>query len=163
MVSFLRSLSVLIIIMLMVALQVVLTRYFPRLGLLDLPLIAVVYLTIAKESLLWTIFSGSAIGFLQDSLSLSVLGMNGFTKISVGCLAYLANSIFAVDRVTTRFGLLFISSILATLLFLLLRVMFLNRNEAVDGGRLLLSGAVNALVGLPLFYFFDKIVRSRNE
>ena len=156
MVNFLRSLSVLVIIMLMVTLQVVLTRYFPRLGMLDLPLIA-------KESLLWPIFSGSAIGFLQDSLSLSALGMNGFTKISIGCLAYLANSIFAVDRVLTRFGLLFLSSILATLLFLLLRIMFLNRNEVIDGQRLLLSGAVNALVGLPLFYLFDKIVKSPNE
>ena len=163
MVNFLRSLSVLVIIMLMVTLQVVLTRYFPRLGMLDLPLIAVIYLTIAKESLLWTIFSGSAIGFLQDSLSLSALGMNGFTKISIGCLAYLANSIFAVDRVLTRFGLLFLSSILATLLFLLLQIMFLNRNEVIDGQRLLLSGAVNALVGLPLFYLFDKIVKSPNE
>lgn len=163
MLNFLRSVAVLVIIVLMVALQVVLTLYFPRLGMVDLPLIAVIYLTIAKESLLWTIFSGSAIGFLQDSLSLSALGMNGFTKISVGCLAYLANSIFAIDRVTTRFGLLFISSMLSSLLFLLLRIMFLNRNEAIGGERLLVSGAVNALVGLPLFYFFDRIARSPNE
>ena len=163
MVNFLRSFSVLLIILLMVPLQVVLTWYFPRLAMLDLPMIAVIYLAIAKESLFWTIFSGSAIGFLQDSLSLSALGMNGFTKISIGCLAYLANSIFAIDRVMTRFGLLFISSILATLLFLLLRIMVLNRNEVIEGGRLLMSGIVNALVGLPLFYLFDKIVRPPNE
>ncbi len=147
----------------MVVLQVVLTRYVSWLSMLDLPLICVLYLTIAKESLLWTIFSGSAIGFLQDSLSVSALGMNGFTKISIGCLAYLANSIFAIDRVITRLILLFASSLLATVLFLLLRILFLNRNETINGQSLLAVGALNSAVGLPLFYIFDKIIRSPNE
>jgi rod shape-determining protein MreD len=66
--NFLRSAAVVIIIVSTVVLQVLLTRYFPRL-LLDLPLVAVLYLTMAKESLLWTILSGTVVGFLQDSLS----------------------------------------------------------------------------------------------
>src|SRR5919109_4405776 len=134
--DFLRPFAVLVLMVLMVVLQVVLTRYIPFLSMLDLPLISVLYLTIVRESLLWTIFSGSAIGFLQDSLSLSALGMNGFTKISIGCLAYLANSILAIDRVATRFGLLFISSILGSLLFLVLKILFLNSGEDVEGRRL---------------------------
>ncbi len=161
--SFIRYVAILLLIMLMVVLQVVVTRYFPRLSLLDLPLIAVLYLTVARESLFWTVLSGSAVGFLQDSLSLSPLGMNGFTKISVGCLAYIANSIFAIDRVATRLALLFLSSILAALLFSGLRILFLNRNEIIPGERILWSGAVNAFVGLPLFYLFDKMVGSPNE
>ena len=161
--SFIRYVAILLLIVLMVVLQVVVTRYFPRLSLLDLPLIAVLYLTVARESLFWTVLSGSAVGFLQDSLSLSPLGMNGFTKISVGCLAYIANSIFAIDRVATRLALLFLSSILAALLFSGLRILFLNRNEIIPGERILWSGAVNAFVGLPLFYLFDKMVRSANE
>jgi len=161
--SFIRYFAILLLIMLMVVLQVVVTRYFPRLSLLDLPLIAVLYLTVARENLFWTVLSGSAVGFLQDSLSLSPLGMNGFTKISVGCLAYIANSIFAIDRVATRLALLFLSSILAALLFSGLRILFLNRNEIILGERILWSGAVNAFVGLPLFYLFDKMVRSPNE
>jgi rod shape-determining protein MreD len=160
---FLRYVAVLLLIMLMVVLQVVLTRYFPRLSFLDLPLIAVLYLTVARESLFWTVVSGSVVGFLQDSLSLSPLGMNGLTKISVGCLAYMANSIFAIDRVATRLALIFISSILAALLFSGLRILFLNRNEMILGERILWSGTVNACIGLPLFYLFDKIVQSSVE
>lgn len=160
--NFLRSSAVLIIIVSTVVLQVLLTRYFPRL-LLDLPLVSVLYLTIAKESLLWTIFSGTAVGFLQDSLSPGPLGMNGFTKISIGCLAYMANTILAIDRVVTRWGMLFVSSLLAGLLFVLLRILFLNRNEIVDGERLLLSGLINACVGLPLFYVFDKLSQPASE
>jgi rod shape-determining protein MreD len=157
-----RSTVVLIIIVSTVVLQVLLTRYFPRL-LLDLPLVSVLYLTIAKENLLWTIGSGTLVGFLQDSLSPGPLGLNGFTKISVGCLAYMANTFLAIDRVTTRWGMLFISSLLAGVLFPVLRILFLNRNEVFDGERILLSGLINASVGLPLFYIFDKISQSQNE
>ncbi|HEX2523931.1 MAG TPA: rod shape-determining protein MreD [Terriglobia bacterium] len=157
-----RSTAVLIIIVSTVVLQVLLTRYFPRL-LLDLPLVSVLYLTIAKENLLWTIGSGTVVGFLQDSLSPGPLGLNGFTKISVGCLAYMANTFLAIDRVTTRWGMLFISSLLAGVLFPVLRILFLNRNEMFDGERILLSGLINASVGLPLFYIFDKISQSQNE
>src|SRR5262245_11461478 len=157
-----RSTVVLIIIVSTVVLQVLLTRYFPRL-LLDLPLVSVLYLTIAKENLLWTIGSGTVVGFLQDSLSPGPLGLNGFTKISVGCLAYMANTFLAIDRVTTWWGMLLFSSLVAGVLFPVLRILFLNRNEMFDGERMLLSGLINASVGLPLFYLFDKISQSQNE
>lgn len=156
MVNLLRSFAVILIIVSTVVFQVLLTRYFPRL-LLDLPLIAVLYLTVSRESLMWTVFSGTAVGFLQDSLSPGPLGMNGFAKISVGCLAYMANTVLAIDRLATRWGMLFSSSLLAAFLFLLLRILFLNRHEIIDGKRILLSALVNACVGLVLFYLFDRI------
>ncbi len=161
MANFLRSIAVVIIIVSTVVLQVLLTRYFPRL-LLDLPLVSVLYLTISRENLLWTILSGTAVGFLQDSLSPGPLGMNGFTKISVGCLAYMANTVIAIDRVATRWGMLFVSSVLAALLFLLLRILFFSRHEIIDGERIMLSALVNACAGLPLFYLFDRISQKKD-
>ena len=160
--NFFRSSAVLLIILLTVVIQVLLTRYFPSLWL-DLPLVAVLYLTIAKENLFWTIFSGTAVGFLQDSLSSGPLGMNGFTKISIGCLAYMANIIFAIDRVATRWAMLFLSSFLASTLFLVLRILFFNRNEMIEAERLFWSGLLNASIGLPLFYLFDRIIRPAGE
>ncbi len=159
----LRAALLLVLVVVLLAFQVALTRYVSWLNMLDLPLVAVLYLTITKESLLWTILAGSAVGFVQDSLSLGVLGMNGFTKISIGFLAYMANSVFAIDRHTTRWALLFLSSVFAALLYFLLRILFLNRDEMIDGRRLLLSGILNACVGLFLFYLFDRITRSSNE
>jgi hypothetical protein len=44
-----------------------------------------------------------------------------------------------------------------------LRILFLNRSEIILGERILWSGAVNACVGLPLFYLFDKILDSSSE
>jgi hypothetical protein len=69
---------------------------------------------------------------------------------------YMVNTILAIDRVVTRWGILFLSSLLAGFTFLVLRILFLNRNEMIDGERILISGLLNACVGLPLFYLFDK-------
>ncbi len=160
--NLLRSSALVTLIVMTVVIQVLVTRYYPRF-FLDLPLLSVLYLTIAKEDLLWTVCAGTAVGFLQDSLSSGPLGISGFTKILIGCLAYMTNAVIAVDRVTTRWGMLFIASLLGAFLFLGLRIMFLNRNEMIDGTRILLSGLVNASVGLPLFYIFDKLFQSTNE
>ena len=75
----------------------------------------------------------------------------------------MANTILAIDRVVIRWGMLLVSSMLAGGLFLALRILFLDRNEMIDGERILLSGLINACVGLPLFYLFDKISRSPSE
>ena len=155
--SFFRNASVVILVLLLVLFQVALTRYVPWLSMLDLPLVCVLYLTIAKESLVWTVLTGTGVGFLQDSLSLGALGMNGLTKISIGFLVYLANSVFAIDRLATRGAMLLLSSVMASLYFSLLRILFLNREEAIDLRLLLVSGLLNACIGLLIFYLFDRI------
>ena len=160
--NLLRSSALVMLIVLTVVIQVLVTRYYPRF-FLDLPLLSVLYLTIAKEDLLWTVCAGTAVGFLQDSLSSGPLGISGFTKILIGCLVYMTNAVIAVDRITARWGMLFVASLLGAFLFLGLRIMFLNRNEMIDGTRILLSGLVNASVGLPLFYILDKLFQSTNE
>ena len=155
--SFFRNASVVILVLLLVLFQVALTRYVPWLSMLDLPLVCVLYLTIAKESLVWTVLTGTGVGFLQDSLSLGALGMNGLTKISIGFLVYLANSVFAIDRLATRGAMLLLSSVMASLYFSLLRILFLNREEVIDVRLLLASGVLNACIGLFIFYLFDRI------
>ena len=159
----LKNAGVVLLVLLLVMFQLALTRYAPWLSLLDLPLVCVLYLTIAKESLIWTVLTGTGVGFLQDSLSLGALGMNGLTKISIGFLVYLANSVFAIDRLVTRWVMLLISSVTASLFFYLLRVLFLNRDEIVDVKLLLVSGLLNACLGLLIFYLFDRITSPSYE
>ena len=159
----LKNAGVVLLVLLLVILQLALTRYAPWLSLLDLPLVCVLYLTIAKESLIWTVLTGTGVGFLQDSLSLGALGMNGLTKISIGFLVYLANSVFAIDRLVTRWVMLLLSSVTASLFFYLLRVLFLNRDEIVDVKLLLVSGLLNACLGLLIFYLFDRITSPSYE
>lgn len=158
--GFLRNAAAVILILLLVLLQLAMTRYVAWLSMLDLPLVCVLYLTIAKESLVWTVLTGTGVGFLQDSLSLGALGMNGLTKVSIGFLVYVANSVFAIDRLATRWAMLFLSSVMASLFFFLLRILFMNRNEAVDMRLLLVSGLLNACIGVLIFFLFDKITRT---
>ena len=159
----LKNAGVVLLVLLLVMFQLALTRYAPWLSLLDLPLVCVLYLTIAKESLIWTVLTGTGVGFLQDSLSLGALGMNGLTKISIGFLVYLANSVFAIDRLVTRWVMLLLSSVTASLFFYLLRVLFLNRDDIVDVKLLLVSGLLNACLGLLIFYLFDRITSPSYE
>jgi rod shape-determining protein MreD len=157
--GFLRRAAIVTLILSLLAFQLPLTRYVPWLSMLDLPLVCVLYLTIFKESLFWTVLAGTGVGLFQDSMSLGAMGMNGFTIISIGFLVYLANSVFAIDRLTTRWAMLFLSSTIALLLLFLLRVLFLNRDEMIDVRLLLLSGVLNACIGLFIFYLLDRVTK----
>jgi rod shape-determining protein MreD len=157
--SFLRKAAIAVLIFSLLLFQLPLTRYVPWLSMLDLPLVCVLYLTIFKESLFWMVLAGTGVGLLQDSMSLGAMGMHGFTVLSIGFLVYLANSVFAIDRLTTRWAMLFLSSTMALLLSFLLRVLFLNRDEMIDVRLLLLSGVLNACIGLFVFYLLDRMIR----
>jgi len=158
----LRNFQILILLVVVVFAQVLANRYFPFL-FLDFPLFAVLYLTLAEENLVWTVVSGTAVGFLQDSFSPGLPGVNGFAKISVGFLAYLANAFIAIDRVVTRWVMLFGCSLLASLLVLVLRILFLDRSEILDWRRLLISSLLNSCIGLLMFYTLDKLFRPKND
>ena len=160
--NFVRTLQILVLLVTAVFAQVLANRYFPFL-FLDFPLFAVLYLTLAEENLVWTVVSGAAVGFLQDSFSPGLPGVNGFAKISVGFVAYLANAFIAVDRVVTRWVMLFGCSLLASLLVLVLRILFLDRSENLDWQRLLWSSLLNACIGLLMFYLLDKLFRAKND
>ena len=157
--GFLRKVALAALFLSLLVFQLPLTRYVPWLSMLDLPLVCVLYLTLFKESLFWTVLAGTAVGLLQDSMSLGAMGMNGFTLISIGFLVYLANSVFAIDRLATRWAMLFLSSTIALLLLFLLRILFLNRDEIIDVRVLLLSGVLNACIGLFIFYLLDKVTK----
>ena len=158
----LRNFQILILLVVVVFAQVLANRYFPFL-FLDFPLFAVLYLTLAEENLVWTVVSGTAVGFLQDSFSPGLPGVNGFAKISVGFLAYLANAFIAIDRVVTRWVMLFGCSLLASLLVLVLRILFLDRSEILDWRRLFISSLLNSCIGLLMFYTLDKLFRPKND
>lgn len=160
--SFIRTVQILALLVTSVFAQVLANRYFPFLYL-DFPLFAVLYLTLAEESLVWMVVSGTAVGFVQDSLSPGLPGVNGFAKIFVGFVAYLANAFIAVDRVITRWIMLLGCSLLCSLLVLVLRILFLDRSEILDWQRLLWSSLVNACIGLLMFYLLDKLFRAKND
>jgi len=154
----LRLILIGLLFALMVILQSFLGQQAPWLVALDLPLILILYIALTRDRLLWVILLGVAVGIWQDSLSLCPLGMNGLVKLTVGAIAFFASAYIAIDRINTRWGILFSCSSLSALLFWCLRILFLNRNELFAGQIILLGGLLNATAGLPLFFLLDKML-----
>ncbi len=159
MMELLRPVPIGLLLILMVILQSFLAHQLPWLAVLDLPLMLILYVALTRDRLLWVILLGIAIGVGQDSLSLCPLGMNGLVKLSVGALAFFASAYIALDRINTRWGVLFCCASLSALLFWSLRILFLNQSEIFPGQTILLGGLLNATVGLPFFYILDKLLK----
>ncbi len=159
--ALLRPAVAILLLLLTAVIQSFLVYHFPWLSVLDLPLLAVLYVALTRNSLLMVIVLGSWLGIWQDSLSLCSYGMNGLVKLTVGTIAYYSSSYLAVDRINTRWSTLFSFSMLSALLFWILRILFLDREEHFAGQAILLGGLLNASVGVILFYLVDKILHKR--
>ncbi len=159
MMELLRPVLIGLLLILMVILQSFLAQQLPWIAVLDLPLLLILYIALTRDRLRWVILLGLAVGILQDSLSLCPLGMNGLVKLTIGTLAFFASAYIAIDRINTRWGVLFSCASLSALLFWSLRVLFLNRSELFPGQTILLGGLLNATLGLLFFYLLDKIIR----
>jgi rod shape-determining protein MreD len=162
MLAFLRPAIAILLLLLTAVIQSFLVYHLPWMSVLDLPLIAIMYVVLTRNSLLMLIALSSCLGIWQDSLSLCPYGMNGLVKLTVGTIAYYSSTFLAVDRINTRWGMLFSCSMLSSLLFWILRVLFLNREELFAGQAILLGGLLNASLGLILFYVFDKILHRQD-
>jgi rod shape-determining protein MreD len=141
----------------LILLQALLPRIFPRLLILDLPLIAVIFFAVARRNPILGAITGAAIGLLQDALTGLPIGINGISKTIIG---YAASSIglqVDVDNFTTRVLMNFGFSMLQSgLLFLIQRYLL-----GVAGYKLLwlhelYRALFNTLVALPLFALLDR-------
>jgi rod shape-determining protein MreD len=163
MLSFLQSLSIVLLATVMVALQTLSARYLPNAAvLLNLPLIVLLYVTLTQASWLWILFLGTLVGFLQDSQTTSLLGLNGFSNIAVCSLLYYSSALISIEGWATRFCILGLSFISSRLISWGLRISFLDRHESLDWEPLLLGAVTCALVGLLLFSFFDTMFKGRD-
>lgn len=159
MLSLLQSLFLVLLTTVMVTLQALSAHYFPQVTvLIDLPLVALLYITLTRESLLWILFMGTLVGFLQDSQTVSLFGLNGFSNIAVCSLVYLSSAVIAVDRFVTRLVIFWLSFFLSNLISWMLRIFFLNRYESFRLDQVLVGAFVCTFIGLPLFYLFDRAI-----
>jgi rod shape-determining protein MreD len=140
-----------------ILLQAVLPRNFPRLAILDLPLIATVFFAVARRSQVAGTVTGTLIGLFQDGLTNHPFGVNGIAK---GVIGYLAASLgFAVDadNPLNRLMLLFSFSVLQSLLlWLIARFVLGDPTVRLLPLHELLRALSNTAVGLPVFYLLDR-------
>src|SRR5277367_3994329 len=70
-----------------ILLQALLPKPFPRLAILDLPLIVTVFFAVSRRNPVAGTLTGGAIGLLQDALTAQPIGVNGMAKSVIGYIA----------------------------------------------------------------------------
>ena len=68
-------------------LQSLVTLHFPRFGLVDLPLMVVIYFAMERQNPVSATLGGALLGVLQDGLTHQPIGVFGIAKAFVGYLA----------------------------------------------------------------------------
>lgn len=141
-----------------VALQALLPRLWAPLIILDLPLIAVIFFSVARRNPIFGALTGSAIGLLQDALTGNPVGIYGICKSLIG---YAGSSIgirVDVENLTTRLLMNFVFSLLQSgLLFLIHRFLIGDHDYRERVPYELLKAAVNTGVAVPLFLLLDRL------
>ena len=139
--------------------QVYVPRFFPFLGYLELPLLVTIYFALMRRSQMAGLFIGAFIGLAQDSLSIKQpLGMFGIVKTLVGYFAASVGISIDVEHSVIRFMLTFFFYFFHQLLYwVLVRGLLGKQDTPFEIQRTLMLGLLNALVGVTLFHFLDRM------
>jgi rod shape-determining protein MreD len=144
-----------------IVLQALLPRPFPKLAILDLPLIATIFFAVSRRSPIAGTLTGAAIGLLQDALTNQYIGINGISKALIGYLAASIGFRVDVDNLSTRvlmsFGFCLMQS---GLLYLIEHHLLRMQNVHMLWLHELLRAVVNTVVAVPLFLLLDKTRRN---
>ena len=137
--------------------QVYVPLFFQFLGFLELPLLVVVYFALMRRNQVSGLLIGALVGLAQDSLSKNPLGMFGIVNTLVG---YFASSIgvrLDVDNTVMRLVLTFFFFVFHQFFYWVLARALLAQQLAFEPQKTLMLGLLNALVGVSLYYFLDKL------
>ena len=140
-------------------LQAFLPIYFPKAGILDLPLLITIYFGLSRRNPSTGLLLGMVIGLLQDSLSGPTvpLGLYGIANTVIG---YLASSIGArldTEHPAARFALTVAFFAVHQGLLTLTQRLLLSQPEPWFTMHLGAAALVNAFVAVFLFLLLDRL------
>jgi len=136
--------------------------YFPKLNILELPLLVTIYFGLSRRNPSTGLLLGMFIGWAQDALSGPTVPI-GFYGIAKTVIGYLASSIGArldTEHPAARFALIFCFFVVHQAILVLVRRLLLAQPEAWLNLHLAIAAAVNALLGTFLFLGLDRLRRS---
>lgn len=140
-----------------VLLQAMLPRWLPRLMILDLPLIVVVFFAVARRSPVAGAVTGMLIGLFQDGFTSQAFGINGIAKAIVGYAAASIGFTVDVENPVSRMVVNFVGSIAqSALLFLIYRFLLGDSTMHLRPLYELLRAVCNTIVAIPLFFMLDR-------
>jgi rod shape-determining protein MreD len=140
--------------------QVYVPLFFPFLSFLEMPLLVIVYFALMRRSQIHGLMVGALVGLAQDSLSKNPLGMFGIVDTLVGYFAASVGVRFDVDNVILRLFLAFFFFVFHQFFYWVMTRALLAQPLLFDIRRTLILGLMNALVGIFLFHFLDKLRES---
>ena len=144
-----------------ILLQVLLPKPFPRLAVLDLPLIVTIFFAVSRRSPIAGTLTGAVIGLLQDALTNRPIGVNGIAKAIVGYIAASIGVQVDVEALTTRLLMNFIFCLLQSVILYLIdsRLLGLAGQQVLWKHELVRAG-VNTAVAIPVFFLLDLTKRT---
>lgn len=137
--------------------QVYVPLFFQFLGFLEMPLLVVVYFALMRRNQISGLLLGALVGLAQDSLSKNPLGMLGIVKTLVGYFAASVGVRLDVDRVFIRLLLSFFFFVFHQFLYWVMARALLGQQLGFEIQKWLVLGLLNAVVGISLFHFLDKL------
>jgi rod shape-determining protein MreD len=137
--------------------QVYIPLFFQVLSFLELPLLVTIYFALMRRSPIGGLFVGMLVGLAQDSLSKNPLGMFGIVKTLVGYFAASVGLRFDVDHPAVRLVLAYFFFFFHQFFYWVLNRALLAQQVSFDIQRTLFLGLLNAVVGVSLFHFLDKL------
>ena len=140
-------------------LQAFLPIYFPKAGMLDLPLLITIYFGLSRRNPSTGLLLGMVVGIAQDSLSGPTvpLGLFGIAKTIIG---YLASSIGArldTEHPIARFALTIVFFGAHQGLVAVTKRFLLSQPEPWFTWHLGIAALVNAVVAVFLFMLLDRL------
>jgi len=139
--------------------QVYVPLFFKFLGFLEMPLLVVVYFAIMRRTQISGLMIGAMVGLAQDSLSGpgNPLGMFGIVNTLVGYFAASVGMRLDVDHSLIRLLLCFLFYGFHQFCYWVMARALLSQQLALDLPRTAVVGLLNAVVGVALFAFLDKL------
>ncbi len=142
--------------LLAIFLQAFIPRRFPFFAIFDLPLLVTIFFAMARRNPISGLFTGAAIGLVQDMLGPYPIGIYGIAKTVVGYGASSLGAKLDVENAGSRF-LVTVAFYLVhqAVYFTVARGMInLTLNWSWRVG--ILAGLANAFLGVALYFVLDK-------
>jgi rod shape-determining protein MreD len=124
---------------------------------IDLPLLVTIYFALMSRSQLRGLTIGLLLGVAQDSFSRFYIGMYGMCKTMVGYFSASVGLQFDVDHPFVRILLCLLFYMFHQFLYWVLQRAVLDQTVVFDLRGEAILAAVNALIGVALFHFLDKL------
>jgi rod shape-determining protein MreD len=156
-VSRFRAWVIAVVPLLAILFQVYVPLFFQFLSFLELPLLVVMYFAIMRRNQIGALLLGAVVGLAQDSLSKNPLGIFGIVNTLVGYFAASVGMRLDVDQGVIRLLLSFFFYLFHQLMKWVLVRALLGEQLAFEVQKTLILALLNAVVGVSLFHFLDKL------